>query len=99
MEISENEIREDFTKSERASYMKKILELEQKKAKERQGERTSDRNLSNVIRADEETAKQFDISRDTMHKELKIVEHKDEIDPEDFKNWDEGKLNRFTLWA
>lgn len=90
MEISENEIREDFTRSERASYMRKLLEVEQKKAKERQN---LGKNSSEGGRADEITAKQFDVSKDTMHKELKIVEHKEEIDPEDFKNWDEGKLS------
>lgn len=92
-EISENEIRETFTRSERAAYMKQIYEIEQKYAKERQGEKTSVEISTEVKRADEETAKQFGISKDQMRRELKIVEHKDEIDPEDFKNWDEGKLS------
>ena len=98
-EISENEIRETFTRAERAAYMKKIYEIEQKYAKERQGERTSDRNLSEVVRADEETAKQFDISRDTMHKELKIIEHKEDIPPQDFADWDEGKLSTNKVYT
>lgn len=96
MEISENEVREDFTKSERASYMRKLLELEQKKAKERQnlGLKSDEGG-----RADEETAKQFGIGKDTMRKELQIVEHKDEIDPEIFKNWDDGKLSTNKIYT
>lgn len=35
-------------------------------------------------RADETTAKQFGVSRDTMRKEMSIVEHKDLLDPKDF---------------
>lgn len=99
MEISENEVRENFTRSERASYMKRIFELESKKAKERQGERTSDKSLTEVVRADEETAKQFDISRGTMRKELKIIEHKEEIPPQDFADWDEGKLSTNKVYT
>ena len=38
-------------------------------------------------------AEQVGISHDTISKEKKIIEHKDEIDPEDFANWDEGRLS------
>ena len=98
-EISENEIRETFTRAERAAYMKKIYEIEQKYAKERQGERTSVENSTEVIRADEETAKQFNIGKDTMRKELKIIEHKEDIPPQDFADWDEGKLSTNKVYT
>lgn len=93
VEISENDVRKGFTKSERVDYMKRLLRIEQAKAKERQGERTSVENNAEVKRSDEETAKQFDISASTMRKEMSIVDHKDLLDPADFANWDEGKLS------
>ena len=93
VEISENDVRKGFTKSERVDYMKRLLRIEQAKAKERQGERTSVENKTDVVRADTETAKQFGIAKDTMRKEMSIVDHKDLLDPADFANWDEGKLS------
>ena len=93
IEISENDVRKGFTKSERVDYIKRLLRIEQAKAKERQGERTSDRNLTEVKRADSATAEQFGISRDTMRRELFIADNKDLLDPADFADWDEGKLS------
>ena len=93
IEISENDVRKGFTKSERVDYIKRLLRIEQAKAKERQGERTSDRNLTEVKRADSATAEQFDISRDTMRRELFIADNKDLLDPADFADWDEGRLS------
>ena len=48
------------------NYMKRLLSVERKKAEERQGEKTSVENKTDVLRADSETAKQFGISKDTM---------------------------------
>lgn len=93
IEISENDVRKGFTKSERVDYIKRLLRIEQAKAKERQGERTSDRNLTEVQRADSATAEQFGISRDTMRRELFIADNADMLDPSDFADWDEGKLS------
>lgn len=93
IEISENDVRKGFTKSERVDYIKRLLRIEQAKAKERQGERTSDRNLTEVQRADSATAEQFGISRDTMRRELFIADNVDMLDPADFADWDEGKLS------
>ena len=96
IEISENDVRKAFSKSERVDYMYRLMRIEQEKARERQGERTdicqkSDKGSSG--RADETTAEQFGISRDTMRKEMTIVENKDLLDPKDFAEWDEGKLS------
>ena len=93
VEISENDVRKGFTKSERVDYMKRLLRIEQAKAKERQGERTSVENKTDVVRADTETAKQFGIAKDTMRKEMSIVDHKDLLDPSEFAEWDEGRLS------
>lgn len=93
IEISENDVRKGFTKSERVDYIRRLLRIEQAKAKERQGERTSDRNLTEVQRADSATAEQFGISRDTMRRELFIADNADLLDPADFADWDDGKLS------
>lgn len=51
MEISENEVRKDFSKAERIDYARRLERIESAKAKERQGQRTdltSCTNLQNV---------------------------------------------------
>ena len=93
IEISENDVRKGFTKSERVDYIRRLLRIEQAKAKERQGERTSDQNGTEVQRADQLTAEQFGIGRTTMRRELFIADNKDLLDPADFADWDEGKLS------
>lgn len=90
IEISENDVRKGFTKSERVDYIKRLLRIEQAKAKERQ-----DLGLKSDegSRADDATAKQFGIGRDTMRRELFIADNADLLDPSDFADWDEGKLS------
>lgn len=90
IEISENDVRKGFTKTERVDYIKRLLRIEQAKAKERQ-----DLGLKSDegSRADDATAKQFGIGRDTMRREIAIVENRDLLDPADFADWDEGKLS------
>ena len=90
VEISENENRKAFSKSERVDYMKRLLRIEQAKAKERQdlGEKSHEGG-----RSDEKTAEQFGISSNTLRKEISIVDHQDALTPEDFADWDEGKLS------
>jgi hypothetical protein len=90
VEISENDVRKGFTKSERVDYMKRLLRIEQAKAKERQ-----DLGLKSDegSRADDATAKQFGIGKDTLRKEMSIVDHKDLLDPSEFAEWDEGRLS------
>lgn len=98
IEISENESRKEFSKAERVDYMKRLMRIEEAKAKERMsaggGSGESGRQKSdNPRRADDSTASQFGISRDTMKKEMSIVDNKDLLDPADFAEWDEGKLS------
>lgn len=103
MEISENEVRQDFSKSERVDYMKRLARIEAIKAAERKKtgvksdegnlRQNSDEGQETPGRADEKTAEKFGISRDTMRREIEIVDHKADIDPEDFAAWDDGKLS------
>ena len=90
IEISENDVRKGFTKSERVDYMKRLLKIEEVKAKERQtlGEKSHEGG-----RADEITAEKFDISSNTMRKEITIADNRELLDPKDFADWDEGKLS------
>lgn len=93
IEISENDVRKGFTKSERVDYIRRLLRIEQAKAKERQGERTSAPNNAEVQRSDTATAKAFDMSATTMRRELFIADNADMLDPTDFADWDEGRLS------
>ena len=93
IEISENDVRKGFTKSERVDYIKRLLRIEQAKAKERQKAGTSASNNTEVGRSDDATAKQFDMSATTMRRELFIADNADLLDPSDFAEWDEGKLS------
>lgn len=97
-EISENEIRETFTRTERMSYIRRLDEIEGKKANDRKlatlnNSTVEVKNSAQRGKARDIVAEQVGISHDTIAREKKIIEHKDEIDPEDFKNWDEGKLS------
>lgn len=93
VEISENDVRKGFTKSERVDYMKRLLRIEEAKAKERMSEGGKGSQKSDNLRADEEVSKQFDISRDTLRKEITITDNKNLLNPSDFADWDEGKLS------
>lgn len=99
VEISENENRKEFSKSERVDYMKRLFRIEQAKSRE-----ISDQNLKQNKATDVQksaprgktrdvVSSQFGISHDTMEKEMSIVDNKDLLDPSDFADWDEGKLS------
>ena len=93
IEISENDVRKGFTKSERVDYIRRLLRIEQAKAKERMSEGGKGVENSTPIRADEATAQQFGIGKDTMRRELFIADNADLLDPADFADWDEGRLS------
>lgn len=99
-EISENEIRETFTRTERMSYIRRLDEIEGKKAKERQGTRTDIvQNSAPSQKARDAVAEQVGISHDTIAREKKIIEHKEDIPPQDFADWDEGKLSTNKVYT
>lgn len=96
IEISENDCRKDFSKAERVDYMYRLMRIEKEKARERQGTRTD--IVQNFAEGDTgkaryKTAAAFGVSGETMRKEMQIVENKDLLTPEDFADWDEGRLS------
>lgn len=90
IEISENDVRKGFTKSERVDYMKRLLRIEQAKAKAR---KDLGQNSDEGSRADDATAEKFNVSRDTLRREIEISDRRDLLDPSDFAEWDEGRLS------
>ena len=94
VEISENDVRKGFTKSERVDYMKRLLRIEQAKGKERMSEAGQGGvKSSDLGRAKDKVAESFGIGRQTMEREISITENKNLLSPEDFVDWDEGKLS------
>ena len=93
-EISENECRKDFTKTERLEYAKRLQSVEAAKAEQRMkaGKANPVENSSQGKTRDK-VAKKLGTSSNTLAREQAIADHKDQIDPEDFKNWDDGKLS------
>ena len=94
VEISENENRKAFSKAERVDYMRRLMRIESAKAEERMKtgvkgptQKSAEGETRKIV------AEQFGISHDTMKKEMEIVDHQDALTPEDFADWDEGKLS------
>lgn len=94
VEISENESRKEFSKAERVDYMRRLLRIEQAKASERMkaGGQNPVKNSAQGKTRDI-VSNQFGVSHDTMKKEFSIVDNKDLLTPEDFADWDEGRLS------
>lgn len=100
IEISENEVRKDFSKAERVEYARRLEKIESVKARERMATSTGganpqlSQNSAEAGRTDEAIAEKLGIgSRDTYRKEKYIVDNADTLTPEDFADWDEGKLS------
>lgn len=94
IEISENDVRKAFSKSERVDYMYRLMRIEKEKARERMtagGQQIFAEGDKGQAR--DKTAAAFGVSGETMRKEMQIVENKDLLPPEDFADWDEGKLS------
>lgn len=92
IEISENEVRKDFSKSERAEYMKRLLRIEKAKAKERMLNPTEN-FPEGKGEARNKVADQFGMSGKQMEKEIAIVDNKDMFSLEEFASWNEDKLS------
>jgi ParB family chromosome partitioning protein len=90
MEISENECRKEFTKTERLDYARRLARIEAAKAKERQ---TSGVKNPEGGRAREKVAEALGVSDKTIRQEQFIENNRDLLDPSDFAEWDEGKLS------
>lgn len=100
VEISENELGEDFTMTERLDYARRLERIESEKAKGRMSDGGKGRQNSDNLRTDETVAQKTGIgSRDTLRKAQEIAENKDKFDPEEFKDWDDGKLSTNKLYT
>lgn len=100
IEISENEVRKDFSKAERIEYARRLEKIEALKAKERQATSTGGSNPQlcekshEAGRTDETVASKLGIgSSNTYRKEKYISDNRDSLTPEDFADWDEGRLS------
>lgn len=100
IEISENEVRKDFSKAERVEYARRLEKIESVKARERMATSTGGvkpqlcENSHEAGRTDEIVAEKLGIgSSNTYRKEKYIVDNADTLTPEDFADWDEGKLS------
>lgn len=97
LEISENEMRKDFSKSERIDYARRLERVERLRAKERMllGNSLPSANIgvgSGETR--EIVAEKMGIGgHETYRKEKFIVDNQEILLPEDFADWDEGKLS------
>lgn len=97
LEISENETRKDFSKAERIDYARRLERVESLKAKDRQGSRTdivenfpqcSDGKTRDMV------AEKLGIGSGKQYeKEKFIVDNKESLTPDDFADWDEGKIS------
>lgn len=105
LEISENETRKDFSKAERIDYARRLERVEKIKAEQRILSKQNNKN-GRQIAAQENFPEQVACqSRDVVaqkigigsgkqyEKEKFIVENKESLTPDDFADWDEGKIS------
>ncbi len=85
IEVSENEDRKDFSRTEReAIYTKRV----ERRMKDSRGKFTP--GLKGIQEA---VAKEMGTSRSNMQHETAIIQNKNLLSAEDFADWDEGKLS------
>lgn len=95
LEISENEARKEFTKSERINYARQLERIERVKAEKRMkaGVKNPANNSSKGSTRDIVAAK-LDIGSGRQYeKEKYIAENKNFLTSEDFADWDEGRIS------
>ena len=98
IEISENEVRKDFSKSERIEYARRLEKIETLRAKERMAVNAKDgtQKFAEVKKGEtaQIVAEKIGIgNKETYRQEKYIVDNADSLTPEDFADWDEGKLS------
>lgn len=94
VEMSENNLRRNFTGSELAEGIRRQMALESEKAKERMSEGGRGANICTPSgKSRDKAAEQFGISGEQARKTLYVDDHRDLLDPADFADWDEGKLS------
>ena len=83
-------------KAERIDYGRRLERIESAKAKKRQGTRTDLTSVLNDanVRTDEIVSEKLGIgSATTYRREKFIADNRDQLAPEDFADWDEGRLS------
>lgn len=94
MEISENECRKEFTKTERLEYARRLAQIEAAKAKERMSEGgKGTQDIAGVGETRTKVAQALGTNRETLRQEQFIADNADLLDPADFADWDEGRLS------
>ena len=94
IELSENNVRRNFTGSELAEGIRRQMAIEAEKAKERMSEGGRSGNISLPSgQARDKAGEAFGISGRQAEKVLFVADNADLLDPADFANWDEGKLS------
>lgn len=95
LEISENEARKDFSKAERIDYARRLERIESLKAEKRMkaGKVDPMETFPQGTTRDVVASKLGIGSGKQYEKEKFIVDNKDSLTPEDFAEWDEGKLS------
>lgn len=96
MEISENEVRQGFSMSERVDYARRLTRIEAAKAAKRMVDahaNVAPPKSAELGETRDKVAAAVGFGRDKLKKAQEIVDHKADIDPEDFAAWDDGKLS------
>ena len=95
MEISENECRKEFTKTERLDYARRLARIEAAKAKERMLAGKAQDPTANLPQGETRdiVASQLGTSATQLRQEQFIENNRDLLDASDFADWDEGKLS------
>lgn len=93
IEMDENNTRRNFTGSELAEGLRRQMEIESEKAKERMADPMQTFAEGQKGTARDKAAEQFGISGEQARKTLYVADNADLLDPADFAEWDEGKLS------
>lgn len=95
VEISENECRKEFTKTERLDYARRLARIESVKAKERMESGKAQDPVADLPQGKTRdiVASQLGASATQLRREQFIADNKDLLDPADFADWDEGRLS------
>lgn len=94
IEISENEVRKDFSKAERIEYARRLEKIECVKARERMSDGGKGKENFPTLQTRDIVAEKIGIGSGKQYeKEKYIVDNADALTPKDFADWDEGKLS------
>ena len=96
-EISENEVHKDFSKSERIDYARRLERIESLKAEKRKAATQfgGHGNISTTTGTTRDTvASKLGIGSGKQYEKEKFIsDNRSTLTPEDFADWDEGRLS------